>query len=67
MMTEAYSALNIIKQYFGNATHGGSHIPFNFQMLTRLSNSSTARDYVACMKDFMNIVPSTYVPNWVVC
>lgn len=66
MMTESYSSLDIIKQYFGNSTHGGSHIPFNFQMQSRVSNSSSAQEYINSMNDFMKIVPSDYVANWVV-
>lgn len=67
MLTEAYSPLNVIAQYYGNSTHNGSHIPFNFQMLTRLWNESNANDYIASIDDFMKIVPQNQVANWVVC
>ncbi|XP_055295300.1 maltase A3-like [Sitodiplosis mosellana] len=66
MLTEAYSSLNIISQYFGNATHNGSHVPFNFQLLTRVWNESNAVDYISCIDDFMKIVPKNQVANWVV-
>lgn len=65
-MTEAYSKLDVIQQYFGNATHNGSHIPFNFQMIERLWSESNAIEYIACIDDFMKIVPNDQVPNWVV-
>lgn len=66
MMTESYSPLNVISQYFGNETHNGSHIPFNFQMLSRLWNESNAHEYIACMNDWTKIVPMNQVSNWVV-
>lgn len=66
MMTEAWSPLNIIMQYYGNATHNGSHIPFNFQMIERLWNESNAHDYIACIDDWMKNLPKQQVPNWVV-
>lgn len=66
MMTEAYSSLNIVEQYYGNETHDGSHIPFNFQWILRLWNESNAYDYIACIDDWMKIVPKNKVANWVV-
>lgn len=66
MLTESYSPLNIVAQYFGNETHNGSHVPFNFQMLSRLWNESNANDYISCVDDFMKIVPKNQVANWVV-
>lgn len=66
MLTEAYSPLNVIAKYYGNATHNGSHVPFNFQMLSRLWNESNANDYISCINDWMKIVPKDQVANWVV-
>lgn len=65
MLTEAYSPLNILVKYYGNETHKGSHVPFNFQMLTRLWNESNANDYISCIDDWMKIVPENQVANWV--
>lgn len=66
MMTESYSSLNIVAKYYGNGTHDGSHIPFNFQWIMRLWNESNAYDYIACIDDWMKIVPEKKVANWVV-
>lgn len=66
MMTESYSPLNIVAQYFGNITHNGSHIPFNFQMIQRLNNFSNAQDYISCIDDWFRILPSSKACNWVV-
>lgn len=66
MLTEAYVSGDILSQYFGNATHNGSHVPFNFQMLGQMWNESNAHDYIRCIDDFMKIVPKYHVANWVV-
>lgn len=66
MLTEAYMSLDILAQYFGNGTHNGSHVPFNFRMLKQLFNESNANDYIARINDFMKIVPQYHVANWVV-
>lgn len=66
MMSEAYSPLNVVLQYYGNSTHNGSHVPFNFQMLQRLWNESNAHDYINCIDDWIKGVPKYQVANWVV-
>lgn len=65
MLTEAYSSLNVIEKYYGNDTHNGSHVPFNFQLLTRLWNESNAFNYIECIDDWIKIVPTNQVANWV--
>lgn len=66
MLTEAYSSLDVLKQYFGNGVRNGSHIPFNFQLIERIKNDSIASDYIACINDWMNILPAGHPANWVV-
>lgn len=66
MMTESYSPLNVVVKYYGNETHNGSHIPFNFQMISRLRNESNAYDYFNCIDDWMRNLPVGRTPNWVV-
>lgn len=66
MLTEAYSSLDVLKQYFGNGVRNGSQIPFNFQLIERIRNESSAIDYVACISDWMNILPIGHPANWVV-
>lgn len=65
MLTEAYSSLDTIAKYFGNATHNGSHIPFNFQLLGRIHNMSTANEYVDAIADWFKFMPQGRTPNWV--
>lgn len=65
MMTEAYVSLDILSKYFGNSTHNGSHIPFNFQLLERIHNTSTANEYIDCINDWFKYMPEGRTPNWV--
>lgn len=67
LMTEAYSSLEIIVEYYGNATHNGSQVPFNFEVLTKLKKESTARDLKVIAEHYLNYIPSGkgYLPNWV--
>lgn len=65
MLTEAYSPLDVLDKYYGNATHDGSHVPFNFQLLSRITNWSNARNFISCFDDWMKIVRKNRVANWV--
>lgn len=66
LMTEAYSPLDTLVKYFGNATHDGSHIPFNFLFIERLWNGSNAHDVNGCIDDWLQMVPEGRTSNWVV-
>jgi alpha-glucosidase len=66
IMTETYSPLEIVKQYYGNATHKGAHMPFNFQLLMNIKSSSTAENFKEIIDKWMAIVPSNTSSNWVV-
>ncbi|XP_063695522.1 maltase A3-like [Culicoides brevitarsis] len=67
LMTEAYSSLDIIVEYYGNSTHNGSQVPFNFEVLTKLKKDSSARDLKKIAENYLNYIPSGrgYLPNWV--
>lgn len=65
MLTEAYSSMNVIREYFGNETHNGSHIPFNFQLLS-VQNNSNAVDYVYVIDYWVKNIPEGRTSNWVV-
>lgn len=66
MMTEAYASVDTLMQYYGNETHNGSHVPFNFLWIERIHNTSAADDYVGCIRDWMSALPAGRTPNWVV-
>ncbi|XP_050091270.1 maltase 2-like [Anopheles aquasalis] len=66
IMTEAYSSLEIIQTYYQSASGRlGSHMPFNFRIITELNEQSKPSDYVKVVQDWMSIVPAGNVPNWV--
>lgn len=66
MLTEATSPLDIVMRYYGNSTHNGSHIPFNFLFINRIQNGSNANDYKNVVNDWMNKMPEGRTANWVV-
>ncbi|XP_063703256.1 maltase A3-like [Culicoides brevitarsis] len=65
IMTEAYSAIDIVMQYYGNATHEGAHMPFNFQIIINLNNNSNAYDFKRTCDTWMLNMPEERTPNWV--
>lgn len=67
LLTEAYAPLDVIRKYFGNETHQGSHIPFNFLFIERLVNESNAHDVNGCIDDWLQMIPEGRASNWVVC
>lgn len=66
IMTESYSSLDVVMSYYGNETHNGSHMPFNFQMITSLNNDSNAHDFKDIINIWMDNMPAGRTPNWVV-
>uniref|UniRef100_A0A182QXR2 alpha-glucosidase n=1 Tax=Anopheles farauti TaxID=69004 RepID=A0A182QXR2_9DIPT len=66
IMTEAYSTLDVIKTYYQSSSGRlGSHMPFNFRLITEVDKDSTASDYVKVVQDWMSILSTGQVPNWV--
>lgn len=66
LMTEAYSDLDKIVQYYGDGQRNGSQIPFNFYLLTNINRDSTAKDYQKYIETFLKSVPEGNEANWVV-
>lgn len=65
MMTEAYTALDLMIRYYGNGKRDGS-IPFNFSFLGEVGNHSNARDIKMVIDKWMTYMPSGKTANWVV-
>lgn len=67
MMTEAYPPLNLLTEYYQNeaGTRKGAHIPFNFEIIFKLSKESSARQCRQVMENYMNYIPVGHLPNWV--
>jgi alpha-glucosidase len=66
IMTETYSPIDIVMQYYGNQTAKGAHMPFNFQLIINIKNDSTAEDYKSVADSWMSKMPSNGRANWVV-
>lgn len=63
--TESYSTFDILMQYYGNSTHLGAQIPFNFGLL-----QSKRSNMVESLEEFIYLwlsqMPKNTVANWVV-
>ncbi|XP_055852356.1 maltase A2 [Episyrphus balteatus] len=65
LLAEAYSPIDVIDQYFGNGTHFGAHIPFNFNLMG-LRGSSNARDLERSINSWMEVMWAKHkTANWV--
>lgn len=67
-MTEAYANLTFTMRYYqsDDATRKGSHIPFNFLMISDLNKESSANDFVHTISKWLNYMPAGETANWVV-
>ncbi|XP_073846242.1 maltase A3 [Musca autumnalis] len=65
IMTEAYAPLDVIMQYYGNSTHDGAQIPFNFQLISNLNKNSNAYYYDELINTWLRNMPEGKTANWV--
>ncbi|KAF7393739.1 hypothetical protein HZH68_010558 [Vespula germanica] len=61
MMTEAYTSLENTTKYY----EYGSHIPFNFKLITDVNHNSSATDFKRIIETWMAHTPNTGSANWV--
>lgn len=61
-MTEAYTNLDNTTKWY----QYGSDIPFNFNLITEVVNSSKPNDFKKVIDDWMARTPPTGSANWVV-
>lgn len=68
MMTEAYANMTFTMRYYesDDGSRKGSHIPFNFLMISDLNGDSTAQDFSHTISKWMNYMPAGFSANWVV-
>lgn len=67
MMTEAYGPLDVVLDFYGNATNPGAHFSFNFLLITDLHGDSSADDFYRVTTSWVNAVNERGVwSNWVV-
>lgn len=65
LMAETYSPIDIVMQYYGNATAEGAQLPFNFLLISELSNSSNAHAYEGTVLKWLQHMPKGRTANWV--
>lgn len=66
LLAETYSPIDIVMQYYGNATAEGAQLPFNFLLITEISNTSNANDYARTIQKWLQHMPQGRTANWVV-
>lgn len=67
MMTEAYVNSTFLNKFY-QAKDGrdGSHMPFNFALITDLTAESNAHDFKRVIEERLSVVPDGKFTNWVI-
>lgn len=66
MMTEAYASVEQQVLWYGyNDTTRGSHMPFNFALISNLHKTSTAGEFKTSIDSWMLAKPHYGIANWV--
>lgn len=72
-MTEAYTNLENTQRFYGKVENGavtkyGSHIPFNFELISKTKMSSTSQDFKTHIDEWIKGMPKgdRIYANWVV-
>ncbi|XP_055910387.1 uncharacterized protein LOC129944747 [Eupeodes corollae] len=64
LLAEAGSPITMIDKYFGNGTHQGAHLPFNFAMAD-LRQTSNAKDIEHMIDSWMKVMWNKHkMANW---
>ena len=66
MVTEAYSNIEHMIEYYGNSTHNGADSPFNFLLITYFNKTSTANQLQDVIHSWYTRMPKDKWANWVV-
>lgn len=68
MMTEANTNLTFVGKFYGShdGKRNGSHMPFNFELIMSLSETSSAHDFKRVIEECLSIVPEGQQMNWVI-
>jgi len=65
MMTEAYASIDNQIKWYGTEEQPGSHMPFNFALISNLDINSTAQDFQDAVHAWYSRLPSFGEANWV--
>ena len=67
MMTEAWANITFTMKYYesDDGKRKGSHMPFNFLLITDLDENSAAQDFVHTINKWLSFMPAGNTANWV--
>ncbi|XP_075236576.1 maltase 2-like [Lycorma delicatula] len=66
MLTEAYTTLSKTMEYYGTEQEPISEMPFNFQLISKISPQSNAKDVAKSIQDWFDNMPAGKWANWVI-
>jgi alpha-glucosidase len=66
LMIEAAGSVKDFQLYYTDGKALGTQIPFNFELIKRLTKDSNAEDYKTIIEDWLLKVPKGQFANWVV-
>ncbi|XP_059470020.1 maltase A3-like [Neocloeon triangulifer] len=66
MMVEAYTSLENTMKYYGSGDRKGAHFPFNFELITKFNNETTAAELKQIIDNWQNNLPDGAWSNWVI-
>lgn len=66
LMTEAYTSLPNEIRFYTDGVQNGSHVPFNFELISYTNVNSTAADFKMRIDSWLDLMPAGYQANWVV-
>ncbi|XP_055372497.1 maltase A1-like [Condylostylus longicornis] len=65
LFTEAYTSLENEIKFYGDGKRNGSHVPFNFELISYTNMGSTATDFNKHIDSWLNNMPKDVIANWV--
>lgn len=67
IMTESWSDIDKQQRFYGDrVSRNGSYIPFNFEMMKKMNQQSTAKQYKEAVDAWLKDMPKDVEANWVV-
>lgn len=66
LMTESYSAIEMVIRYYADGNREGAQLPFNFELMKQLNSESNAHDVVKAIYSWLDAMPEGHFTNWVV-
>ena len=66
LMTESYSAIEMVIRYYKSGDREGTQLLFNFELMKQLNSESNAHDVVKAIYSWLDPMPEGHFTNWVV-